>query len=36
MKIEFNFGKRVTVIPSTAWDKLERATKLDIKVIFAL
>ena len=36
MKIEFNFGKRVTVIPSAAWDKLERATKLDIKVLFAL
>ena len=36
MKIEFNFGKRVTVLPSTACERLDSATKNDIKVLFAL
>ena len=36
MKIEFNFGRRVTVLPAAAYDKLDSATKTDIKVLFFL
>ncbi len=36
MKIEFNYGKKLAVIPFSAFDHLERASKLDIKVLFLL
>lgn len=36
MKIEFNYGRRVSVIPAVAWNKLESASKIDIKLLFAL
>ena len=36
MKIELNYGRRVSVIPASAFDKLESATKIDIKILFAL
>lgn len=36
MKIELNYGRRVSVIPASAFDKLESATKIDIKLLFAL
>ena len=36
MKIEMNYGRRVSVIPASAWDRLERASKIDIKLLFAL
>ena len=36
MKIELNYGRRVSVIPASAWDRLESASKIDIKLLFAL
>ena len=36
MKIKFNYGRRVSVVPASAWDKLESASKIDIKLLFAL
>ena len=36
MKIEYNYGRRVSVIPASVWDKLESASKIDIKLLFAL
>ena len=36
MKIDFNFGRRVTVLPSLVYEKLDSATKNDIKVLFIL
>ena len=36
MKIEFNFGTRVSVLPASVIDKLESASKLDLRVLFAL
>lgn len=36
MKIEFNFGRKVAVLPAAAYDNLDSATKNDIKVLFAL
>lgn len=36
MNIELNFGRRVTVLPSAAYNKLDSATKTDIKVLFLL
>ena len=36
MKIEFNFGRKVTVLPAVAAEKLDSATKNDIKILFAL
>ena len=36
MKIEFNFGTRVSVLPASVLDRLESASKLDLRVLFAL
>ncbi len=36
MKIEFNYGKKLAVLPASAFDWLERASKLDLKVLFML
>jgi hypothetical protein len=36
MKIEFNYGKKLAVLPVSAFDWLERASKLDLKVLFLL
>ena len=36
MKIEFNYGKRLAVLPAIALDNIDRASKLDIKVLLAI
>ena len=36
MKIEFNYGRKLAVIPASAFNWLERASKLDLKVLFTL
>ncbi len=36
MKIEFNYGKKLAVLPASAFDWLERASKLDLKVLLLL
>jgi DnaD/phage-associated family protein len=36
MKINFNFGRGVAVVPTAVFDRLETASKTDIRVLFAI
>lgn len=36
MTIHINYGKAIAVLPESVYDKIDRATKRDLKVLFAL
>ena len=36
MKVEFNYGKKLAVLPASAFNWIERASKLDLKILFLL